>query len=147
MSTPQPHESARPPAALDTSVASLFLGPRADATGYAELTQGYRFMLPMVAYGELEQGALMDGWGRAKRLRLAGFLDRVTLLPVTKTTANYWALLRFECRRRGIGNTDNDAWIAAAALELGCPLVSNDRIHLRMRDAVPQLRVLSLLNP
>ena len=68
--------------------------------GYAELTRGYRFMLPMVAYGELEQGALMDGWGRAKRLRLAGFLDRVTLLPVTKITANHWASLRFECRRR-----------------------------------------------
>ena len=147
MSTIQPDQSAKPPAALDTSVASLFLRPRPDTSGYAELVQGYHFLVSMVGYGELEQGALIDGWGGVIRQRLERFRDGVTLLPVTETTAKIWAALRFECRRRGIGNTDNDAWIAAAALEMGCPLVSNDRIHLRMQAAVPQLQVLSLLNP
>ncbi len=133
--------------ALDTSVASLFLGPRAGTTEYARLTRGYDLILPIVTYAELEQGALIDGWGSSKRRRFQRFLKRVKLLPITETTANHWASLRFECRRRGIGNTDNDAWIAAVALEMDCPLVSNDRIHLRMQAATPQLRVLSLLTP
>lgn len=136
----------QPLVALDTSVASLFLRPSADAGRYAELLLGYRLALPIVAYAEIEQGALIGGWGEINRNRMAEFLSDVLLLPLTKTTAAHWASLRFECRRRGIGNTDNDAWIAAAALETNLPLVSNDRIHLRMRDAVPQLQVLSLLD-
>lgn len=136
----------RPLVALDTSVASLFLRPSADAGRYVELLLGYRLALPIVAYAEIEQGALIGGWGEINRNRMAEFLSDVRLLPLTKTTAAHWAALRFECRRRGIGNTDNDAWIAAAALETNLPLVSNDRIHLRMRDAVPQLQVLSLLD-
>ena len=142
----RPEQSSRPSVALDTSVASLFLGPRAGTTGYARLTRGYDLIMPAVAYAELEQGARIDGWGASKRRRFERFLKRVTLLPVTKTTADHWASLRFECRQRGIGNTENDAWIAAA-LEVNCPLVSNDRIHLRMQIAVPHLQVLSLLAP
>lgn len=133
--------------ALDTSVASLFLGVRADATGYADIVRGHRLALPMVAFAELRQGSLINGWGEVRRQELARFLSPITLLPITETTAEQWASLRFECRRRGIGNTDNDAWIAAAALELDCPLVSHDRDHLRMRAAVPRLQVLSLLKP
>ena len=136
----------QPIVALDTSVASLFLNPRADAGRYAEVLRGCRLALPIVAYAELEQGALIDGWGEVNRKRLERFLSDVLLLPVTEATAAHWASLRFECRRRGIGNTDNDSWIAAAALETNLPLVSNDRIHLRMQTAVPQLQVLSLLN-
>ena len=131
--------------ALDTSVESLFLRPHADASKYAELVHGYRLALPLVAYAELEQGALIDGWGDSKRQILEKFLSDVMLLPVTAITAAYWASLRFECRRRGIAASENDAWIAATALSLDSVLVSHDRDHLRMQTAVPQLQVLSLL--
>ena len=142
----QPQQSERLSVALDTSVASLFLDTRADDTGYAEFTQGYQLILPMITCAELRQGSLTGGWGDGKVQRLERFLARHTLLPITETTAEHWASLRFECRRRGIGNTENDAWVAAAALEMNLPLVSNDRIHLRMQAAVPQLQVLSLLS-
>ncbi len=141
----QPQQSEGLSVALDTSVASLFLDTRANDSGYAAFTQGYRLILPMITCAELRQGSLTGGWGDGKRQRLERFLTRHTLHPITETTAEHWASLRFECRRRGIGNTENDAWVAAAALEMNLPLVSNDRIHLRMQSAVPQLRVLSLL--
>ena len=130
---------------LDTSVASLFLRPHADASRYAELVHGYRLALPLVAYAELEQGALIDGWGEVKRQMLERFLSDVLLLPLTTNTAAHWASLRFACRRRGIAASENDAWIAATALSLDSVLVSHDRDHLRMQTAVPQLQVLSLL--
>lgn len=143
----QPEGHERPLAASDTSVASLFLDGRAVDTGYVDLVRGYEFALPMATYAELRQGSLIAGWVGSKRDELEEFLGDATLLSVTAATAKQWALLRFECRRRGIGNTENDAWVAAAALEIGLPLVSNDRIHLRMQAAVPQLQVLSLLSP
>ena len=142
----QLEQPTRPLAALDTSVASLFLDTRAVDTGYAEFTQDYRLILPMITCAELRQGSLTGGWGEVKTQDLERFLSHHTILPVTETTAEHWASLRFECRRRGIGNTENDAWVAAAALEMDLPLVSNDRIHLIMRAAVPQLQVLSLLS-
>ena len=101
---------------------------RADDTGYAEFTQGYRLILPMITCAELRQGSLTGGWGDVKVQSNGAFLRRnMAILPVTETTAQQWASLRFECRRRGIGNTENDAWVAAAALEMNLPLVSNDR--------------------
>ena len=146
MSDYQPEQLTRPLAALDTSVASLFLDTRAVDTGYAEFTQDYRLILPMITCAELRQGSLTGSRGEVKTLNLERFLSRFIILPVTETTAEYWASLRFACRRRGIGNTENDAWVAAPALEMNLTLVSNDRIHLRMQAAVPQLRVLSLLS-
>ncbi len=133
--------------ALDTSVASLLIGPRAATSGYPDVVRGYGLALPMATYAELQQGSLIDGWGGVKLQDLDNFVLGTTLLPVTETTAELWASLRFECRGRGIGNTENDAWIAATALEVGCPLVSHDRDHLRMQAAVPDLQVLSLLAP
>ena len=133
--------------ALDTSVASLFLGAHADATGYADIVRGHRLALPMVAFAELRQGSLINGWGEVRRQELARFLAPITLLPITETTAEQWASLRFECRRRGIAASENDAWVAATALSLDSVLVSHDRDHLRMRAAVPRLQVLSLLKP
>ena len=132
---------------MDTSVASLFLDDRAVTSGYARILRGYRQCLPAAAYGELRQGALNAGWGGIKLQELSDYLMGTPLLPATRATAEYWAHLRVECRRLGIGNTENDAWMAATALDIGCPLVSNDRIHLLMQAAVPDLQVLSLLTP
>ena len=142
----QAEQPQKPLAALDTSVASLFLDTRAVDSGYADLLRDYEYALPMATYAELRQGSMIAGWIGSKRQGLEKFLSDATLLSTTGATAKQWASLRFECRRRGIGNTENDAWVAAAALEMNLPLVSNDRIHLIMQAAVPQLRVLSLLS-
>ena len=142
----QAEQPQKPLAALDTSVASLLLDTRAVDSGYADLLRDYEYALPMTTYAELRQGSMIAGWTGSKRRGLEKFLSDATLLFTTEATAKQWASLRFECRRRGIGNTENDAWVAAAALEMDLPLVSNDRIHLIMRAAVPQLQVLSLLS-
>ena len=133
---------------LDTSVTSLLMGDprRSYAIEYRALVSQRKFGLPMVVIAELMQGALADGWGRPRRAALIAFVNRLPQFAITFTTAFHWATIRAECRRRGIGVTENDVWIAATALSLDGVLVTHDRDHLQMRAAVPQLRVLSLLD-
>ena len=134
---------------LDTSVTSLLMGNprRRYAMEYHSLIFQRPFGLPMVVISELMQGALVDGWGAPRRAALIAFINRLPQFDITFSTAFHWATIRAECRRLGIIATENDAWIAATALTVGGALVTHDRDHLRMQAAVPQLRVLSLLDP
>ena len=78
-------------------------------------------------------------------MALRVYIDEFQILFIDENTLEVWAMLRNECRRLGIGNSENDAWIAATALSFDGILVTHDRDHLRMQAAVPQLQVLSLL--
>ena len=133
---------------LDTNVTSLLMGnsQHQDTLKYKALITGKPLGLPVAVVAELMQGALIDGWGNRRREALIAFLNRFVLLEATFDMAHRWASIRAECRRHGVSISENDAWIAATALSLTCDLVSHDRAHLRMQTAVPQLRVLSLLN-
>ena len=136
---------------VDTSVALLDPELRrhgADAAHpYRELLDGSTTGLPLAAVAELFQGARLSQRQRGYGDIVDAYVGRKEILLPTRSTAILWAEIRVACRRQGIAVSENDAWIAAAALELGQPLVSDDRDHLRMQTAVPGLRVLSLLRP
>ena len=132
--------------AVDTSVASLWFNRRQpDAGRYRELVSGLSLTLPAIAKAELLYGARRGGWSSSNVAALRTYIDEFDILPIDENNLEVWAMLRSECRRLGIGNSENDAWIAATALSFNVVLVSHDRDHLRMRAAVPRLRVLSLL--
>ena len=133
-------------AAVDTSVASLWFRKRQpNAHRYWTLVSGLTLFLPSIAKAELLYGAYRGGWSSDNVVALRAYIEGFEPLPIDENTIETWAMLRNECRRLGIGNTENDAWIAATALSFNCTLVSHDRDHLRMQAAVPDLRVLSLL--
>ena len=133
---------------VDTSVASLWFRKRQPNAGrYSALVSGFTLFLPAIAKAELLYGARRGGWNSDNITALRAYVDEFELLPIDENTVEIWAMLRSECRRFGIGNTENDAWIAATALSLGGFLVTHDRDHLRMQAAVPDLQVLSLLAP
>ena len=124
--------------AVDTSVASLWFKRRQpDAGRYRELVSGLSLALPAIAKAELLYGAYRGGWSSNNVMALRSYIDGYEILPIDQKTLETWAVLRSECRRLGIGSSENDAWNAA--------LLSHDRDHIRMQSAVPQLRVLSLL--
>lgn len=133
-------------AVVDTSVASLWFRKRQpNADRYLALVSGFTLALPAIAKAELLYGAYWGGWNSDNVTALRSYVEEFEILPIDEDTIEIWAMLRNECRRLGVGNTENDAWIAATALSYNCALVSHDRDHLRMQAAVPQLRVLSLL--
>ena len=129
---------------LDTSVASEKFRGTFDESRYGHIFYDRTATLPLPAVAELLQLPLRHNWGQDRTDDLRKFIKGFTILIPSRTTADWWATIRAECAHVGIAAGENDAWIAATALETGCELVSYDRDHQRMSNAVSQLRVIWL---
>lgn len=94
-------------------------------------------MFSMVVIGELlfgfRSGTRFDRNARELDALLSN--DRVSVLPVTRTTADRFGRIAATLRKAGTPIPSNDIWIAAHTLESGGELVTFDR-HF---EAVPGL--------
>jgi predicted nucleic acid-binding protein len=61
-------------------------------------------------------------------LRLATLTEALAFdaVPIDRTVAEAWALLRILLRDGGLKMPVNDSWIAATAMTLGVPVVTQD---------------------
>ncbi len=82
----------------------------------------------VVTLAELRAGVLAarDLETRDRRLTTYAFVRGLDLLPVDADVAEAWAILRVRLRDQGLVMGVNDAWIAATAIALGVPLVTQD---------------------
>ena len=110
-----------------------------DSNAYTALLQGHqevvdrvrgasRVFFSMVVIGELLAG-FRFGSRRGENLRvLEEFLrtPRFETVPVTRATAERFALIWSELRAKGRPIPSNDIWIAAHAMETGAELISFD---------------------
>lgn len=90
-------------------------------------------MLALQTAAELRFGALNRGWGQIRTVRLErSITDAGGAVRPDDQTATRYAELKDACRRIGHGlahkDHDGDRWIAATAVRLGIPLVSDDQI-------------------
>jgi hypothetical protein len=94
----------------------------------------------VITVGELRAGVLaaMDLATRDRRLATLTAVLALSPVPVDDDVAAAWARLRVALRDRGRRMAVNDSWIAATAIALGIPLVTQDDDHLD----VPGLRVI-----
>ena len=97
-------------------------------------------VLSVITLGELWAGVLAaaDGSARAQRMRTATAAARLTAIPVDASVAQAWAELRVALEDLGRTLRSNDSWIAATAIALGIPLVTQDGDF----DGVPGLSVI-----
>lgn len=93
-----------------------------------------------VTIGELRAGVLVDGDTEARARRLATLTEALAMqpVPVDEEVAASWATLRVLLRDRGQRMPVNDAWIAATAMALAVPVVTQDDDY----PAVPGLDVI-----
>ena len=93
----------------------------------------------IVTFAELRAGVLAADTPalRARRLATLERVQRLQPLPIDEGVAEAWASLRLALREAGVRLRANDAWIAATALSLGLPLVTQDGDF----DGVPGLAV------
>lgn len=93
----------------------------------------------VVTVGELRAGVLAAGDVNTRDRRLQTLLNVLELdpVPVDQAVADAWARLRFALRDHGLRMPVNDSWIAATALALGVPVVTQDDDYA----AVPGLDV------
>jgi predicted nucleic acid-binding protein len=127
---------------LDTSV---FIA-REDGRPLDDLPE--RVAVSVLTIGELELGALAadDPAVRARRGETLALARELEPVPLSESAAGVWARLVADCRAAGIHRAVKltDALIAATAIDLGLPVVTQDGDYDRMARAHPRLSVVKV---
>jgi len=122
-----------------------------DTNAYAALKRGHEGVTRLVResteliFSTVVVGELLFGFRNGTRFdRNSKELDelladaRVSLVPVTRTTADRFGRIASSLRRAGTPIPTNDIWIAAHALETGAELVTFDQ-HFENVRGLPAL--------
>jgi predicted nucleic acid-binding protein len=121
-----------PPAAMarlvvDTDVASfVFKWHPEFAPQYVAIMRGSELVVPFMTLAEMRQGALDANWGPRRRAVLEAYLSDFSTLHSDSLLCSTWASIRNESARAGHRMGSADAWIAATAMVLSAPLVTNN---------------------
>lgn len=124
---------SRGPIVIDTDVfgADLVPGSRL-AELYAPVITGRPAFISFQTEAELRYGALRRGWGAARLLKLDAKIQQAEVVHSGPELVRVHAKLRADCESvgRALAQREHNAdrWIAATAVRLGLPLVSNDGI-------------------
>jgi len=125
---------------VDTDVASyVFKWHPKFARQYVEILRGSELVLSFMTVAEMRQGALDANWGSRKRDLLEAYLAEFSALHSDSQLCSAWAEVRNESGRKGRQMSSADAWIAATALFLLAPLVTNNPKHYLHLDKLQLL--------
>jgi predicted nucleic acid-binding protein len=121
---------------LDTNaVSALFAGDKQLA---AVLEPSDYHHLPIIVIGEYQFGMLQS----RKQEELQSLLDKLetesVVLAADRATADWYATLRHELKRKGRPIPENDLWIAALARQHALEIVSNDT-HFDQLDSIRRI--------
>ena len=111
---------------LDSTVSSFLMRDHGMAGYYRHAMAGLTPVLPFQAVEEAWFGAIRDDWGDRRRSELKRHIERFEIIWPNAELVRISARLRSERERAGRRLTTADAWIAATALLLGCPLALHD---------------------
>jgi tRNA(fMet)-specific endonuclease VapC len=85
---------------------------------------GHSLAVAFMTVAELYEGAWRAKWGTRRLTHLERILGRYTVFPADPDLCRRWGEVRAQRRSQPIGVAD--AWIAAAALQYGCDLVTHN---------------------
>ena len=111
---------------LDTNVVSYIFNGDDRAWFYVERTRGHRAIISFQTLEEIWYGAFAKGWGGRRTNELAEHLDQYEIVWAGPELMEASARLRSERKAAGREMNSADAWIAATAILLKCPLASHD---------------------
>ena len=91
-----------------------------------------RLAVSVITVGELRAGVLAANDVTSRDRRLATLTSVLALdpIPIDQAVAETWARLRVSLREFGLRMAVNDSWIAATAMTLGIPVVTQDDDYL-----------------
>ena len=112
---------------LDTNVVSFIYRNDPKSVYYEHQIAGLRQYISFQTSEELWFGAYKDGWGERRKEEFRQFLSTYEVALPNTATIDHCARIRAEQERAGRTLTLDDAWIAATAMTLGCPLATDDR--------------------
>ncbi len=123
----------RGPIVIDTDVYGAELVPGSKlADEYEPIIVGRPAFISFQTAAELRYGAMLRNWGEARMRKLEARIAAAETVHTGPELVLAYARLRVECQRLGHAlaqrEHDGDRWVAATAVRLGIPLVSNDGI-------------------
>ena len=88
----------------------------------------------VITIGELRAGVLAAADVETRDRRLATLTQAMALqpIPVDDQASDAWAKLRLLLRDSGQRMPVNDSWIAATAMSLGIPVVTQDEDYVKL---------------
>ncbi len=114
-------------AIVDTNVISYIFRRHTLAAEYKPILEKFEHrLISFQTLGELEFWTLKSSWGRRRRADLAYFIEVYDVAYPDERVCSLWAKLKAQRERAGRPIHPEDAWIAATALDLGCPLITHD---------------------
>jgi predicted nucleic acid-binding protein len=117
---------------LDTNVVSYLMRGSTQTGGlaaslaakYEPHLRGHTLAISFMTVGELFEGAYRKGWAPARLEKLEAVLRDYLVIPWSPAICKSWARIRADRKDQPI--SVDDAWIAAAAVAHGCPLVTHN---------------------
>ena len=115
----------------DTSVVSIVynIDPRVSlqAAFYEEYLKGKQAIISFQTIEEIHYGMIKSDWGEPRKNGLLLHLEQYHIIWPNPNLARISAQLRADREKAGRRLSTADAWIAATAIMLDCPLASHDR--------------------
>ena len=114
---------------LDTSVVSILFNEADDErfSFFQERVAGRPGLISFQTTEELLYWRNAGAWGKTRTMRLRRHIARYQIVWPDEDLVDLSARLRADLKRAGRTLDAPDAWIAATALRLQCPLASDDR--------------------
>jgi predicted nucleic acid-binding protein len=112
---------------LDTNVVSiLFNQHHSLRMACIEAAAGHQLVVSFMTRAELLLWPAANNWGETRREALEQHMAMYLTLYPDEGTCAIWANVVAGCRRAGQPIQAADAWIASAARQWSCPLVTTD---------------------
>ncbi len=110
----------------DTNVVSYIFSGHELAALYLPEVEAQRTLISFATLEELWFGAYNGNWGDRRKNELARHLEQYEVIWPDAELVDICSRLRSHRKADGREMSTSDAWIAATALRLNCPLVSHD---------------------
>lgn len=112
------------PLVVDTNVVSYLMKGHHLAALYRPHLVGHSLAISFMTVAEMFEGARRANWGERKLADLERVLRGYVVIPSRPDVCRHYADIRYERRAHPIAV--DDAWIAASARALACPLVTHN---------------------
>ena len=123
---------------LDTNVVSYLMRHDPIARLYRPHLVNHSLAISFMTLAELYEGAFRGNWGAEKRHSIDEIHSLFVVIAPDRALCSRWGEVRWARRRQPI--SAEDAWIAATALEYGCPLVTHNSKDFR---GIPGLTIIT----
>src|SRR5260370_30288627 len=112
---------------VDTNVVSILFNRRHSLRqACIEAVAGNELVISFMTQAELLLWPAANNWGEARRSALDQHMAVYLTLYPDERACSIWSAVVDRCRRAGQPIQTADAWIASAARQRGCPLVTTD---------------------